>query len=81
VDIENQTAVLRDTKNSETRVIPLSRSAINILLSLKRTTSPKVFNLSKNSLTSAWGTARKRARDQYIADCNEKYHPAEWIYH
>lgn len=72
VDIENQTAVLRDTKNSETRVIPLSRSAINILLSLKRTTSPKVFNLSKNSLTSAWGTAKKRARDQYIADCNEK---------
>lgn len=71
VDIENQTAVLRDTKNSETRVIPLSRSAINILLSLKRT-SPKVFNLSKNSLTSAWGTAKKRARDQYIADCNEK---------
>ncbi|GAC1605669.1 MAG: tyrosine-type recombinase/integrase [Aquirhabdus sp.] len=72
IDIENQTAVLRDTKNSETRIIPLSRSAISVLLSLKRTTSSKVFNLSKNSVTSAWGAAKKRARDQYVADCNEK---------
>ncbi|MFZ6774826.1 tyrosine-type recombinase/integrase, partial [Undibacterium sp. SXout7W] len=61
-----------ETKNSDTRIIPLSRVAINVLLSLKRTASPKVFNLSKNSLTSAWGAAKKRARDQYIADCNEK---------
>jgi len=72
VDLVNQTAILRDTKNSETRIIPLSRTAINVLLTLKRTTSPKVFNLSKNSVTSAWGSAKKRARDQYVIDCNEK---------
>lgn len=72
VDLVNQTAVLRDTKNSETRIIPLSRVAINVLKSIMRNNSPMVFSLSKNSLTSAWGAAKKRARHQYVTDCKEQ---------
>jgi integrase len=72
VDLVNQTAILRDTKNSETRIIPLSRMAVSVLTSLKRNNSPKVFSLSKDSLASAWGAAKKRARHQYIIDCKER---------
>jgi len=70
VDLEKRIAVLRNTKiNSETRVIPLSRAAVSILSMLPRKESGKVFNVSKDSVSSAWRYARSRALQKYMDQC------------
>ncbi|GAC1569452.1 MAG: tyrosine-type recombinase/integrase [Aquirhabdus sp.] len=70
VDLEKRIAVLKNTKiNSETRVIPLSRIAVNILSALPRKEFGKVFNISEHSINSAWSSARRRALKKYIAQC------------
>lgn len=70
VDLEKRIAVLRNTKiNSETRVIPLSRAAVGILSMLPRKESGKVFDVSKDSVSSAWRYARSRALQKYMDQC------------
>jgi integrase len=72
VDSDNRIAVLRDTKNTETRVIPLSQVAVNMLSSIKSNKEGLVFSISKHSINSAWIYARKRARAEYEKECLAK---------
>lgn len=70
VDLEKRIAVLKNTKiNSETRVIPLSRTAVTILSMLQRKDSGRVFDISEDSVYSAWSYARSRALKKYIDQC------------
>lgn len=59
IDLKNLTATLRDTKNGESRTVPLSRAAIKALKSLTRGIgNGKVFTLTNSQLRDAWEAAR-----------------------
>ncbi len=60
VDLNKQVAILRDTKNSEDRTIPLSSVASHILRSLPESTGP-IFNMRPDSVTQAFERIRDRA--------------------
>lgn len=60
VDLAGRVAVLRDTKNGSTRVIPLSSRAIEILSALTRSDGA-VFTLKVRSFTTMWRAACARA--------------------
>ena len=59
VSLTNRYATLHETKNGETRTVPLSDRAITILLDVKKQnwSSSRVFNYTSNGLKSAWRTA------------------------
>lgn len=63
VDLENRSVHLPKTKNGESRTVPLSPVALEILLELSRTNNDSllVFSFSPNAITLAMGKARKRA--------------------
>jgi integrase len=64
-EVTHGVAILRDTKNGETRAAPLSREACQSLLRIKPSQDPdpkdKVFKCTKTQLRSAWEAARKAA--------------------
>jgi integrase len=67
VDLKNLTATLSDTKNGESRCVPLSRSAIKAFKSQKRGIGKgKVFSITKSQLRDAWEAARDTAGIQNI---------------
>ncbi|MGZ5801744.1 MAG: tyrosine-type recombinase/integrase, partial [Burkholderiaceae bacterium] len=53
VNLDVQIAVLRETKNNETRIIPLSLLAVDILSTLQGDIKGKVFQISVHSISSA----------------------------
>lgn len=62
LDLEVRTAMLIDTKNGESRAVPLSSTAIRILEELKPANkNGKVFSITKSQLRNAWETARSEA--------------------
>lgn len=69
VDLESRTAILRDTKNGETRAIPLSTRAKAALEGLPRSKSGQVFPVSATAIRQSWRRAVARARRRYAADC------------
>ena len=63
INIQNRTALLRETKNGEDRVIPLSPTAINILQEQAAQIGAlgRVFNTTGSALQQAWVRVLKRA--------------------
>ncbi|AVQ89146.1 site-specific integrase (plasmid) [Plesiomonas shigelloides] len=59
VSLSSKYATLHETKNGESRTVPLSDKAISILLAVKEQSwsSERVFNYTANGLKSAWRTA------------------------
>jgi integrase len=61
VDLQNRTAFLSDTKNGESRTVPLSSTAIHVLAGLPRHISGVVIPVKFFTLDAAFKRARKRA--------------------
>lgn len=61
VDILKRTIELKDTKNGESRIVPLSSEALNLLISLPRRIDGKVFDMTAHAVTYAFIRACKRA--------------------
>jgi integrase len=62
IDLKNCTATLKDTKNGESRAVPLSSTAIRVLKGLQRDISGgKVFTITQSQLRDAWEAARTAA--------------------
>ena len=60
VDLDSRLLKVKDTKNAEDRVVPLSKKALSILQSLPRL-GEAVFNTSHSSLQNAWKRLIKRS--------------------
>lgn len=71
VDLKAATAVLRDTKNGEDRVIPLSSLARQTLKGLPRAITGPVFPLEEHQARSGFESARLRARRTYEKECRD----------
>lgn len=62
VDYKKLVAVLADTKNGETRAVPLSSSAVRVLKGLPQGVGKvKVFKITRSQLRDAWEAARTAA--------------------
>ena len=61
VNLKAQTAHLEDTKNGESRTVPLSSRAVAVLEALPRSPGGRVFPISAQAVKLAWGRACKRA--------------------
>lgn len=62
VDLKRRTAFLPDTKNGDSRTVPLSGSAISILSALPRSITGDVFpGYTRNAVKKAFVRARQRA--------------------
>ena len=61
VDLQNRTAFLSDTKNGESRTVPLSTVAVQVLAGLPRHISGAVIPVKFFTLDAAFKRARKRA--------------------
>ncbi|HKJ89132.1 MAG TPA: site-specific integrase [Gammaproteobacteria bacterium] len=61
VDWQKRVATLRDTKNGETRSIPLSSRAVATLRRLPRAMSGSLIPISANAAKLAWERTRRRA--------------------
>ncbi len=61
VNVKARKVTFRDTKNGETRVVPLSQPAVSLLTQVMRTEDPYVFPLLISQLTSAWKAIRAAA--------------------
>ena len=62
VDLRKQTIFLPDTKNGDSRIVPLSRVAVALLDSLPRSVDGKVFQTTPDALKKAWGRACTSAK-------------------
>ena len=62
---ERRTLVLFETKNGEGRAVPLSSKVMAILLGLNGNPKDTLFGMRPDSITQAFGRARKRARAKY----------------
>lgn len=69
VEKKKRIAVFIDTKNGETRTIPLSTRAVSILDSLPHHLSGKVFPVGLDAVTRAVTDATRKARALYEAEC------------
>ena len=61
VDLKRRTAHLPKTNNGESRTVPLSPAALDILKSLPRELSGSVFGMSPDLITKKMSKATKRA--------------------
>jgi integrase len=64
IDLQRRTVFLRDTKNGESRMVPLSTKAVSILQGLREIAgkaSGPVFSLQPHSVTQAFQRACERA--------------------
>lgn len=61
VDLQNRTAFLSDTKNGESRTVPLSTAAVQVLAALPRHISGVVIPVKYFTLDAAFKRALKRA--------------------
>ena len=62
IDLKNRIATLRDTKNGESRAVPLSVAAIKVLKERTRGVgAAKVFTIDQRQLRRAWESARAAA--------------------
>ena len=69
VDLARSVAVLADTKNGETRAVPLSPAAVRVLKALPRSLNGKVFQTTGSALKQSWERAVVRAQRRYLDDC------------
>ena len=61
IDLENRFLILPDTKNGESRAVPLSTKALNLIQAVARTSTGSVFVSKPNSVTQGFVRACKRA--------------------
>lgn len=74
IDLNEQTAHLPDTKNGDSRTVPLSLAAAEILAELKGSGESEkktgaVFPLTEDSIKKAWQRALATARNTYEKEC------------
>lgn len=62
IDFVQRTATLWETKNGQTRVVPLSTHAIKILKEMPRSIDGLVFPIKGCAVSKAWETALERAQ-------------------
>ena len=90
IDFRQRTLLLPDTKNGDSRTVPLSTTALNTVLALSKTrttsNSGRVFGISPHAVTVSFRRAVRRARAAYIAEqaaqgmsdtrlfCNLRFH-------
>jgi len=72
IDLRDATAFLPETKNGNARTVPLSPAAVVLLKKMPRRLDGRVFGITANAFTKAFGRAVKRARERYEAECKEK---------
>lgn len=65
IDLNRRVAHLEDTKNGESRDVPLSSSALTVLQNLPRSLNGKVFATTASALDQSWRRTLSRARSQY----------------
>ena len=66
VDLANRFLILPDTKNGESRAVPLSSKAMLLLNDIPRSFSGKVFRTTPNAVTQAFNRACKRINIQNL---------------
>lgn len=76
IKLDEQTAHLTDTKNGDSRTVPLSLTATAIFRDLKgygdqEKIVGRVFPISEDSIKKAWQRALTRARKTYEKECKE----------
>lgn len=71
VDFAKSYAHLPNTKNGESRNVPLSSIAVGVLKSLPRAISGRVFALSETALVTAWERAIEKCRAAYKVEQRE----------
>lgn len=74
VDLDKRVALLRDTKNGDTRQVPLSTAVVNALEPLSRNKDDlRVFWNWKasDSIQATWRRAVKRAQELYQKNCQK----------
>lgn len=76
VDLEARTMFLEQTKNGESRDVPLVPAAVALIESLKPKTiaplSGLVFHADSGSMSKAWSRAVRNARATYERDCERQ---------
>lgn len=71
VDLERSVAILRETKNGETRRVPLSPAALRILSAKPRDAGP-IFKITQDGLIRAFSKAVVAARVTYLESCEKE---------
>ena len=66
IDMQRRTAYLKLTKNGETRIVPLSTKAIEVLQSIPRSIDGRVFPINHAAVSANFDRARKRAEIEGI---------------
>lgn len=79
IDWQKQTAFLKDTKNNESRVVPLSKAAMGLLDALPDPLpGGTLFRVTQDGLIRAFLRALTEARCKYEMECRgAKIHPNE----
>lgn len=74
IDFNLGTIYIADSKNGESRLIPLSPIARHVLISYlsKHNHSNRIFNISATAVTRAFIRARRKAKQSYDALCLRK---------
>jgi integrase len=71
VNLSAQTAYLPDTKNGDSRTVPLSRKAVSVLQDLPRSINGRVLPITADAAKRAWTRALKRGRVRYERECEQ----------
>ena len=74
IDFKNKIALLRDTKNGDSRKVPLSSGVLDALAQLPRNINDsRVFWSWKasDSFQATWRRTIKQAQERYVVDCEE----------
>jgi integrase len=66
IDMQRRTAYLELTKNGESRTVPLSTKAIEVLQSMPRSIDGRVFPINHAAVSANFDRARKRAEIEEI---------------
>jgi integrase len=79
IDWQKQTAFLKDTKNNESRIVPLSKAAMGLLDALPAPLpGGKLFRVTQDGLIRVFSRALTEARNKYDLECRDaKIHPSE----
>ena len=73
IDLKRRVAHLPSTKNGESRYVPLSSRAVAVLQRLRDdgAMSGRVFQVREDAVTRAFDRALKRARKNYLQECQK----------
>ncbi|HZW12195.1 MAG TPA: site-specific integrase [Noviherbaspirillum sp.] len=72
IDLKSATAILRNTKNGDDRIIPLSVRAVAIFKQTVTSIGGPVFPVTEVQLRQAFTAAKQRARKKYEKECAQQ---------